>query len=61
MHPMTAAVLRAVLVTNVVLLVVVGVAYLVWAERPGGLLVTGSLWAASAVLLGLLPRLRDRA
>ena len=34
--PMTGAMLRLVVRTNIVLLALAGLAYIIWAERPGG-------------------------
>jgi hypothetical protein len=56
---MTAAVVRAVGATNALLLALIGVVYLVWAERPAGVIVAAGLWAMAATALLLVRRLRE--
>ncbi|MFM7534913.1 MAG: hypothetical protein ACKO91_03855 [Acidimicrobiales bacterium] len=56
---MTAAIVRAVGATNALLLALIGVVYLVWAEQPAGTAVAIGLWALALTVLLLLRRLRE--
>jgi hypothetical protein len=48
-------VLRLVLIANTVLLVALGTLFVVFVERPAGLVVGGILWLVSAGLVACLP------
>jgi hypothetical protein len=44
-----------ILLANVLVLITVGVLFLVFAERPAGLVIGGILWLVAAGLLACLP------
>lgn len=57
--PMAVAVLRLVLIVNVLILIAIGFVYLLLGERPAGVYIAVALWLSSGFLLALLPRLDE--
>lgn len=48
-------VIRYLLVSNGILITVIGFICLLWVERPAGFLIAGAAWLASGLLFGAVP------
>ena len=59
-RPTALLVIRLLILVNALLLAVIGALYLIFASRPGGLIVTGISWAAVALLVALMPYTNPR-
>ena len=59
-RPTTLLVVRLLILANALLLAVIGTLYLVFASRPGGLIVAAVSWGTVALLVALIPYTNPR-